>query len=383
MLREQIEQGKIYFKNCTENLKTEDILEYLNSKSDSDICFGKTDNINEAEYGILIIEEEKAGSIFLVEECAKLLTMQKCIVLVRDILFENYELYKKEPQDKMFSIHPAYQVISLFNENQNNRRWIYTYSSIKEISSIIGKIVLSEYFSLEFVRSDIKIEPKEYFENTLVLTNTGYVKLEGYYIDGFFIHNTGKHRPKLEIVNPVISTVYPHKEVQMKMNFQAPDIAGSFVMYLVIKKKGRILKMDDSIREFFIHVTTEDRYAPYDAILLEEDPPNGKLYTDKYDFKKTWKLKNVSGKDWKKVIFKVKYEHLTHYFCKERKKVYYNIPNGGEVIVSAKFHPPDIPGKYTAFWHLQKEDGTEISTDGPLCCSVVTQYETQSQFEII
>ena len=76
MLREQIEQGKIYFKNCTENLKTEDILEYLNSRSDSDICFGKTDDIKKAEYGILIIEEEKAGSILFVEECAKLLTMQ-------------------------------------------------------------------------------------------------------------------------------------------------------------------------------------------------------------------------------------------------------------------------------------------------------------------
>lgn len=59
MLREQIEQGKIYFKNCTENLKTEDILEYLNSKSDSDICFGKTDNINKAEYGILICNDFK------------------------------------------------------------------------------------------------------------------------------------------------------------------------------------------------------------------------------------------------------------------------------------------------------------------------------------
>lgn len=48
----------------------------------------------------------------------------------------------------------------------------------------------------------------------------------------------------------------------------------------------------------------------------------------------------------------------------------------------AKFPPPDIPGKYTYLFQLYREDGTEIITDSPLSCSVITQYETLSEFEV-
>ncbi len=383
MLRERIEQGKIYFRNSEKNVKIEEVLEYLNSKADSEIRFQTTGDMQKAEYAVLIIGEGEAGKLPSIEETRKLLYMQQCIVLVKKVLFDNYEKYRKEQKNGKVSDNPAYQVIRIFNEDLKNRRWIYTYTFENEISIIIGKIILSEYFSINFSKSKVNAKTGECFENILTFKNTGYTRLEGYYIDGLFIHNTGKHRPRLESFDPVIGTVWPHKEIQMKMNFQAPDIAGSFIFYLIIKKRGRILKMDDSIRKFILHVTSAYDTVSYDAVLLEESPPNGILYTDKMDFLKNWKLKNISGENWKKIIFKIRYEHLTHYFCKERRKIIYDVPDGSEFTISGKFYTPDIPGKYTAFGQLLREDGTEITTDGPLCCSVVTQYERQSQFEII
>lgn len=383
MSKKHDKQGKIYARSSENKVKIEKILEYLNSKADSEMRFQQTDDMQEAEYAVLIIGDGDSKKLPSAKESRKLLDMQRCIVLVKKMLFDKYEKYRKECKKGVISTNPIYQVIRSFNEDQKNRRWIYTYKDINEISNIIGKIVLSEYFSINFRKSKVHVKPGEYFENILIFRNTGHVRLEGYYIDGLFIHNTGKHRPRLENFNPVIETVHPHKEIQMKMAFQAPDIAGSFIFYLIIKKRNRILKMDDSIRKFILHVTSADDVVSYDAVLLDESPPNGILYTDKKDFVKKWTLKNISGENWKKVIFKVKYEHLTHYFCKERKKVLYDVLDGSEFTISAQFYPPDIPGKYTAFWQLQREDGTEIMTDGPLCCSVVTQYEKQSSFEVV
>ncbi len=275
-----------------------------------------------------------------------------------------------------------YQIIQIFNDNRRKRRWIYTYLSADEVNNIIKTVILAEYFDVAFLESHIEVKPGEHFQNMLIFRNKGYIKLQEYYIDGFFSHKAGKHRPKLQKYNPIIKTVNPDEEESIAMEFQAPDIAGSFIFYVIIKKTGRLLKMEDSIKSFVMHVTSISEAGEYDAVLLKEYPENGKLYTNKIDFKKTWRLKNVSGENWRRVIFKVKYEHLTHYFCMERKKLYCNILNGAEFEIEAYFHPPDIPGKYTVFWQLLKEDGTEIITDGPLCCSVVTQYETQPEFEV-
>lgn len=361
-------------------MRIEEILEYLNLRSDSEIRFQETPRIQEAEYAVLIVgkgNEEKSPSV---EESKTLLSMQHCIFLVEKVLFEDYETYGKKEE---ISDNPAYRVIRFFNENQENRRWIYTYTAANKISSIIGKIILSEYFSIDFSRAEVNVKPGEYFENTLTFKNTGYTRLNGYFIGGLFIHNTGKHRPRLENFDPIIKMTYPHDEIQMNMNFQAPDITGSFAFYVIIRKSGLILNMEDSIRKFILHVASEDNAASCDALLLEESPPNGILFTDKKDFIKTWRLRNTSGENWRKIIFKVKFESVTHYFCKERKKVYYDVPNGSEFTISAKLYSPDIPGKYTVYYQLLREDGTEIITDGPICCSVVTQYERQSRFEII
>lgn len=75
------------------------------------------------------------------------------------------------------------------------------------------------------------------------------------------------------------------------MDFKAPDIAGTFIFYIIVKKQGRILKMEDSIRSFTIHVRSFNESGLYDAVLLEEHPGNGKLYTKKDDFKKIWRLR--------------------------------------------------------------------------------------------
>lgn len=364
-------------------MRIKEICEYLNLRSDSEISFQKTDDTKEAEFSVLIIGNGNDRELPSVEESETLLRMQQCIFLVKKTLFDDYETYRKGQRKGEISSKSAYQIIRIFNENWENRRWIYTYTSVNEIGSIIGNVILSEYFSLNLSKSKVDVKIGEYFDNILTIKNTGYISLKEYYIDGLFIHNTGKHRPKLKNFNPVIKTVYPHKEIQVKMNFQAPDIAGSFIFYFIIKKRGRILKMEDSIREFIFHVTSEDDIESYDAVLLEESPPNGILFTDKKDFVKIWRLRNVSGENLKKVIFKVKFESLTHYFCKERKKIYENVPAGSEFTISAKFYSPDIPGKYTVYYQLLREDGTEIITDGPICCSVVSQYERQSQFEII
>lgn len=374
-------RGKIYFQNYEENVQTEQILRYLNNKQDSRICFEETNNVKDAEYALLLIGENFNYQWSMVETCKDLLKEQaQLIVLVKKSLFEAYERYKRASKDNFDKLE--YQIIQIFNENKEKRRWIYAYVCPNEINNIIGKVILAEYFNVTFLEPCIEVNQGEDFQNILVFQNKGYVKLEEYYIDGFFSHKTGKHRPKLQEFSPIIKTVNPDEKASIAMKFQAPDIAGSFIFYIIIKKADRLLKMEDSIRSFILHVKSKHQAKGFDAVLLKEYPENGKLYTNKIDFEKTWRLKNVSGVDWEKVIFKVKYEHLTHYFCKERKKIYSNILNGDEFEVKAKFHPPDIPGKYTVFWQLMKEDGTEIITDGPLCCSVVTQYETQSLFEV-
>jgi hypothetical protein len=348
-------------------------------RSDSEIRFQKTSLIQEAEYAVLIIGKGNAEKLPSVEESEQLLTMQQCIFLVEKVLFEEYESYRKKEAGPS---SPVYRVIRFFNENRENRRWIYTYTPAGEISSMIGKIILSEYFSINFSKAKVHVKPGECFENTVTFKNTGYTRLNGYFIDGLFIHNTGKHRPRLENFNPIIKATKPHEEMHIKMDFKAPDIAGSFAFYLIVKKRGLILNMDDAVRKFVLHVASEDEPS-YDAVLLEESPPNGILFTDKKDFIKTWRLRNTSGENWRKILFKVKFESATHYFCKERKKVYYDIPDGSEFTISANLYSPDIPGKYTVYYQLLREDRTEIVTDGPICCSVVTQYERQSQFEVI
>lgn len=379
MFSEQKSRGKIYFRSSEPQIRIEEILEYLNLRSDSEIRFQKTSLIQEAEYAVLIIGKGNAEKLPSVEESEQLLTMQQCIFLVEKVLFEEYESYRKKEAGPG---SPVYRVIRFFNENRENRRWIYTYTSAGEISSMIGKIILSEYFSINFSKAKVHVKPGECFENTVTFKNTGYTRLNGYFIDGLFIHNTGKHRPRLENFNPIIKATKPHEEIHIKMDFKAPDIAGSFAFYLIVKKRGLILNMDDAVRKFVLHVASEDEPS-YDAVLLEESPPNGILFTDKKDFIKTWRLRNTSGENWRKILFKVKFESATHYFCKERKKVYYDIPDGSEFTISANLYSPDIPGKYTVYYQLLREDRTEIITDGPICCSVVTQYERQSQFEVI
>ncbi len=376
-------QEQIYFLNCEEELQTERVLNYLNYERRPLVHFTQVDDIKTAKYVLLTIGRKCMDNISAAAECqAMLCGKAHIIILVRQDIFESYEKYCRSPQAEETSESYAYQMIQVFNESKDKRKWIYTYSSVEEIVNIVGNIILAEYFEIDFVKPIVTMKPNEYFQNTLIFRNEGYVELTGYYIDGFFIHNVGKHRPKLRNFNPVMKKADPFEELHINMDFKAPDIAGSFIFYIIVKKMGRILKMEDSIRSFTIHVRSFNESGLYDAVLLEEHPGNGKLYTQKDDFKKIWRLKNVSGEDWKKVVFKVRYEHLTHYFCKERKKVLGPIPNGSEFTLDAMFHPPDIPGKYTAFWQLLRADGTEIIIDGPLCCSVVTQYETQSLFEV-
>ena len=133
MLRERIEQGKIYFRNSEKNVKIEEVLEYLNSKADSEIRFQTTGDMQKAEYAVLIIGEGEAGKLPSIEETRKLLYMQQCIVLVKKVLFDNYEKYRKEQKNGKVSDNPAYQVIRIFNEDLKNRRWIYTYTFENEI----------------------------------------------------------------------------------------------------------------------------------------------------------------------------------------------------------------------------------------------------------
>lgn len=362
-------------------MQVEQVLRYLNNIQDSKLCFEETKNVKDAEYTLLLIGENYDYQWSMIKECKNLLDEPtQLIILVEKSLFESYERCRKATENNLDKLE--YQIIQIFNENREKRKWIYTYFSTTEVNNIIRTVILAEYFNVTFLEPYIDVKIGECFQNTLTFRNKGYIKLQGYYIDGFFSHKAGKHRPRLQVFDTAINTVYPGEEKSIAMKFQAPDIAGSFIFYVIIKKMGRLLKMEDSIKSFIIHVTSEWESRRYDAVLLNEFPENGKLYTDKIDFEKTWKLKNVSGENWKKIVFRIKYEHLTHYFCKERRKIYFNILNGEEFEIKAKFHPPDIPGKYTVFWQLLKEDGTEIITDGPLCCSVVTQYETQSLFEV-
>lgn len=373
---------KIYCMNCESAFHIESLLNYLNTHKDSLSLFEQAENFHSADYALFVIGEDPIDNLAVAESRTIIESPLNTIILVKKNLFEQYESQRKSVQNQKNFSSNAFQLIRLFNENRLKRKWIYTYAEISEIIPVVGNIILSEYFEAAFANPIIKARPGEHFQNNLLLQNNGHIKLRGYYIDSFYGLRGGKYRPRLKKCLPVIGEILPQERIFIPLDFQAPDFAGAFISYIIIKKEGLLLKMEDSIRSFVLHVREEASPSACDAVLLEEYPENGKLYTEKTDFEKVWRLKNISNENWRKIICKVKYESVTHYFCKERKKVITDIPNGSEFTVRVKFHPPDIPGKYIALFQLFRENRTEIITDAPLSCSVITQYETLSEFEV-
>lgn len=373
---------KIYCMNYERAFPVENLLNYLNTHKDSRFSFEQTEDFRSADYALFVIGETSVDNLTIAEGKAIIDSPLNTIVLVKRNLFEQYEFQRRSVRSQNGFSSTALQLIQLFNENSPKRKWIYTYARIEEIIPIVGNIILSEYFEASFTNPVIQAHPGEQFQNSLLLQNKGHIKLHGYYIDSFYGLKGGKFRPRLINSLPVVGEILPQEHIAIPLDFYAPDFAGAFIFYIMIKKEGLLLKMDDSIKSFVLHVSNKALPGACDAVLLEEAPENGKLYTEKRDFEKVWRLKNVSNETWRKIIFKVKYESVTHYFCKERKKIITDIPNGSEFKVRAKFHPPDIPRKYTALFQLYRENGTEIITDSPLTCSVITQYETLSEFEV-
>lgn len=372
---------KICFFNYEERVREEYIVACLNEQSPG-LCFKKIKDKDEADYVILIIGTETAGLPSLTEQDSFFLPeLAETIVLVKKDVFHRYECEKRNAGSSGAAEQAGYHLIQMFDSEQK-RKWIYTYLTENDVLEIVKAVLMSDSFTFTFDKQYIETEPEKPFQNMLLFRNNGHVNLEGYHIEGFYNHKMGKHRPKLLNFQPEIETVFPKDVLPIEMDFTAPDIAGSFIFYAVLKKQGGILKTEDTVASFVIHTAGGEKEKTCEAALLKESPENGKLFTDKANFTKKWTLKNNSGRDWPKVIFREKYDHFTHHFCREKEKVYTDILQGEVFELEANFYSPDISGNYTSYWHLLHEDGTEISVNGPLCCSVVTQYEMNPVFKL-
>lgn len=248
-------RGQVYFLNYEINIQTQEIVDFLNERQNSNVHFSEVEDVVNAEYAILLIGNDIKETLPPVKECEALLEQQAhIIILVNKELFESYEQCRKVPKDADIN-RPIYKIIQMFNEDNRRRRWIYAYQSIKEINNIIGTVILSEYYDVIFLKQIVEVRPGDCFQNFLLFRNKGYVELKDYYIDGFFSHKAGKHRPILKDFNPLLQKVLPDKETYIPFEFLAPDIAGTFIFYAIISKPGRKLKMEDCTISFVIHVT--------------------------------------------------------------------------------------------------------------------------------
>lgn len=144
-------QEQIYFLNCEEELQTERVLNYLNCERRPLVHFTQVDDIKTAKYVLLTIGRKSMDNISAAAECqAMLCGKAHIIILVRQDIFESYEKYCRSPQAEETSESYAYQMIQVFNESKDKRKWIYTYSSVEEIVNIVGNIILAEYFEIDW-----------------------------------------------------------------------------------------------------------------------------------------------------------------------------------------------------------------------------------------